>query len=81
MKNLLSFCLLLAIVSWARADVRREGEAWVLEDSQLKVTVGAGNALDTLTGKRKQPVPLAGDTRSSLRIGGRYRTIYFELVR
>ena len=56
MKNLLSFCLLLAIVPWARADVRREGEAWVLEDSQLKVTVGAENAhlavLDKASGTR-----------------------------
>jgi hypothetical protein len=44
MRILLSFCLLLAIAPWARADVRREGEVWVLEDSQLKVTVGAENA-------------------------------------
>ena len=41
MRILLSFCLLLAIAPWARADVRRKGEIWVLEDSQLKVTVGA----------------------------------------
>ena len=41
----------------------------------------AAHALDTLTGRREQAVPLAGDARSSLRIGGHYQTIYFELVR
>ena len=51
MKILLSFCLLLAIVPWARADVRREGEVWVLEDAQLKVTVGAENAHLTVLDK------------------------------
>lgn len=44
MRILSSFCLLLAVVPWARAEVRQEGEAWVLEDTQLKVTVGAGSA-------------------------------------
>ena len=51
MKIQLSFCLLLAVAPWARADVRREGEAWVLEDSQLKVTVGAENAHLTVLDK------------------------------
>ena len=51
MKTLLSFCLLLAVVPWARADARREGEAWVLEDTQLKVTVGAENAHLTVLDK------------------------------
>ncbi len=51
MRILLSFCLLRAIVPWARADVRREGEAWTLEDSQLKVTVGAENAHLTVLDK------------------------------
>ncbi len=51
MKTLLSFCLLLAVVPWARADVRAEGETWVLEDSQLKVTVGAENAHLTVLDK------------------------------
>ncbi len=51
MKNLLSFFLLLAIVPWARADVRLEGEAWIIEDSQLKVTVGAENAHLTVLDK------------------------------
>ena len=44
MKILLSFGLLLSVVAWARADVRRAGETWVLEDTQLKVTVGAASA-------------------------------------
>ena len=56
MKSLLSFFLLLAIVPWARADVRRDGGAWVIEDPQLKVTVGAENAhltvLDKASGTR-----------------------------
>lgn len=51
MKTLLSFCLLLAVVPGARAEVRREGEAWVLEDTQLKVTVGAENAHLTVLNK------------------------------
>jgi len=51
MKTLLSFCLLLAVVPGARAEVLREGEAWVLEDTQLKVTVGAENAHLTVLDK------------------------------
>ncbi|MDD4270800.1 MAG: glycoside hydrolase [Thermoguttaceae bacterium] len=51
MKTLLSSCLLLAVVPGARADVRREGEAWLLEDTQLKVTVGAENAHLTVLDK------------------------------
>lgn len=51
MKTLLSFSLLLSVVPWARADVRREGEAWVLEDPQLKVTVGAASAHLTVLDK------------------------------
>ena len=51
MKVLPSFCLLLAVAPWARADVRREGEAWVLEDTQLKVTVGADSAHLTVLDK------------------------------
>jgi len=51
MRILLSFCLLLAVAPWARADVRREGEAWVVEDNQLKVTVGAENAHLTVLDK------------------------------
>lgn len=51
MRILLPFCLLLVVAPWARADVRREGKAWVLEDSQLKVTVGAENAHLTVLDK------------------------------
>lgn len=51
MRILLSFCLLLAVVPRARAEVRREGEAWVLEDTQLKVTVEAENAHLTVLDK------------------------------
>lgn len=51
MKTLLSLCLLLAVVPEVRAEVRREGEAWVLEDTQLKVTVGAENAHLTVLDK------------------------------
>ncbi len=50
-KTLLSFFLLLAAAPWARADVRLEGEAWILEDTQLKVTVQAGNAHLTVLDK------------------------------
>lgn len=51
MRILLSFCLLRGIVPWARADVRRKGKAWGLEDSQLRVTVGAENAHLTVLDK------------------------------
>ena len=51
MKIVSFFCFLLVIAPWARADVRQEGKAWVLEDSQLKVTVGAENAHLTVLDK------------------------------
>ena len=51
MKIVSFFCLLLAVAPWARADVRREGKAWILEDAQLKVTVGAENAHLTVLDK------------------------------
>ncbi len=51
MKVLSSFCLVLAVVPWARAEVRREGEAWILEDAQLKVTVGTDSAHLTVLDK------------------------------
>lgn len=51
MKTLLSCCLLLAVVSWAHAEVRRDGEAWILEDPQLKVTVGTEHAHLTVLDK------------------------------
>ena len=58
MKVFLAFCLLAAAAPWARADVRREGDAWVLEDAQLKVTVNAASAhltvLDKTSGTRWQ---------------------------
>jgi hypothetical protein len=44
MRVLLPCCVLLAMVPGVRADVRQEGQTWVLEDTQLQVTVGINDA-------------------------------------
>ncbi len=51
MRVLLSFSLLLSAVPWAWADVRQEGEAWVVENAQLMVTVGTANTHLTVLDK------------------------------
>ena len=51
MKIQLLLCLLLSVVSWARADIRQENDVWILEDAQLKITVGAADAHLTVLDK------------------------------
>jgi hypothetical protein len=51
MNKLLLPCLLLAVLPQLRGDARRVGEAWVLEDPQLKVTITDESAHVTVLDK------------------------------